>query len=323
MLLAPPATAQTLVSFTLDGPIEGPVAPFFVAQDAGYYQKHGLSVRIEPASGVLEPITRVASGNFQMGFADLNALIRWRDQNPGKPILAVFIVYNRAPYAIIARRSRGIAVPKDLEGKRLGAPAASASGAQWPLFAKLNNIDASKVAIEQVGLAVRTPMLASGQIDAITAFAFRGFIDLKDRGVPVNDLLLWRMAEFGVRLYGNTIIVSDKFVRESPTAVSGFLDAYLQGLKDTVRNPPRAVGAVLQRNDVTRREVELERLRMAIRENILTPDVLANGYGNVEPARLQAALDQLELTYKFKTKPTPAQVFDASFLPPAAARKVN
>lgn len=320
--LAPRAAAQTIVRLTLDGPIEGPVAPFFVAQNAGYYQKHGLTVRIEPASGALEPITRVASGNFEMGFADLNALIRWRDQNPGKPILAVFMVYDRAPYAIIARR-RGIAVPKDLEGKRLGAPTASASAAAWPLFAKLNNIDSSKVAVEQVSQAVRTPMLASGQIDAITALAFRGFIDLKDRGVPVNDLLLWRMMEYGVHLYGNTIIVSDKFARENPAAVSGFLAAYLQGLKDTVKNPPAAVGPVLQRNDVARKDVELERLRMAIRENILTPEVLAKGYGDVQPARLQIALDQLELTYKFKTKPNPAQVFDASFLPPAAARKVN
>jgi NitT/TauT family transport system substrate-binding protein len=322
-VLARPVSAQTEIRFTLDGPIEGPQAPLFVAQDAGYLHTHRLTVRSEPASGVLEPITRVASGEFQMGIADFNALIRWRDQNPATPISAVFIVFNRAPYSIIARRSRGIAVPKDLEGKRLAAPTASASGAQWPLFARLNGIDADKVKLERVSLAVRNPMLASGQIDAITAVAFRGYIDLKDRGVPVNDLLLWRMADFGLRLYGNAIIVGGKFAAENPKAVAGFLDAYLRGLKDTVKNPSAAVGAVLQRDDALRKDVELERLRMAIREDILTPEVLAQDYGNVDPARLQAALDQLELTYKFKVKPSPAQAFDATFLPPAAARKVN
>jgi NitT/TauT family transport system substrate-binding protein len=323
MLLARSAAAQTAVRVTLDGPVEGPMAPFFVAEDAGYFHKQGLTVSIEPAASVLEPITRIASGTFQIGMADLNALIRWRDQNSATALKAVFIVYNRAPYAIIARRSRGIAVPKDLEGKRLGAPTASASSAQWPLFAKLNDIDAAKVTVERMSLAVRNPMLASGQIDAITAFAFRGFIDLKDRGVPVSDLLLWRMADFGLRLYGSTIIVADKFAAENPKAVSGFLEAYLHGLKDTVRNPAAAVGAVVRRNDTARKDVELERLRMAIRENILTPEVLARGYGDVDPQRLQAAIEQLELTYKFKAKPSPAQVFDGSFLPPAAARKVN
>jgi NitT/TauT family transport system substrate-binding protein len=62
---------------------------------------------------------------------------------------------------------------------------------------------------------------------------------------------------------------------------------------------------------------------MALRENILTPEVRANGYGGADPSRLQAAIDQQGLIYTFKTKPTPAQVFDASFLPPADDRKVN
>ena len=57
-----------------------------------------------------------------MAFADINALIRYRDQNPSAPIKAVFMVYNKPPYAIVARKSRGITEPKQLEGKKLGAP---------------------------------------------------------------------------------------------------------------------------------------------------------------------------------------------------------
>ena len=212
-------------------------------------------------------------------------------------------------------------VPKNLEGKQLGAPAASASSVQWPLFAKLNDIDAAKVKIEPVGLPVRDPMLAAGQIDAITGFAFRSYIDLKDRGVPVNDLLLWRMADFGVQAYGNAIIVNGKFAKENPKAVAGFLAAFLRGLKDTAANPTAAIASVIQRNEVAKREVELERLRMALRENIVTPEVRVDGFGGVNPARLQAAIDQQALIFKFKTKPTLEQAFDASFLPPAQERK--
>ena len=318
-----PVAAQTTIRFTLDGPFEGPAAPYLVAEDKGYYRRHGVSVRIETAANGIEPISRVASGTFQMGVADLNLVMRWRDQNPTAPVKAVFIVYNRPPYAIIARKSRGFLVPKDLEGKRLGASAASASSAQWPLFAQLNGIDPSKVKVEPIGIPVREPMLAAGQIDAIAAFAFRSYLDLKDRGVPVNDLLVWKMSDSSLKAYGNAIIVNTKFATENPQAVAGFLAAFVQGLKDTVANPAGAITSVIQRNEVAKREVELERLRMALRENILTPEVRTNGYGGVDLSRLQAAIDQQALIFDFKSRPTPAQAFDASFLPPAEDRKVN
>jgi NitT/TauT family transport system substrate-binding protein len=323
MLAACPAAAQTAIRFTLDGPIDGPTAPYLVAQDRGDYERHGLTVRIEPAGNALEPITRVASGTFQMGVADLNLLMRWRDQNPAMSVRAVFIVYSRAPYAVIARRSRGFAAPKDLEGKRLGAPTGSASSAQWPLFARLAGIDATKVKVEPVGIPVRDPMLAAGEIDAVTASAFRSYVDLKDRGVPANDLVVWRMPDFGLQGYGNAIIVNGKFATDNPQAVTGFLAALVGGLKDTVAGTTAAVAAVLHRNEAARREVELERLRMVLRENILTQEVRVNGYGAVDASRLQTAIDQQALVFRFKTKPTPEQAFDASFLPPAAERKVN
>lgn len=323
VVTAGPAAAQTTIRFTLAGPFEGPAAPYLVAADKGYYQRNGLNVRIDPAASAQESITRVASGDYQMGVADLNLVMRWRDQNQGDQIKPVFIVFNRPPYAIIARKSRGLTVPKDLEDKRLGAPAASASAAQWPLFARLNGIDAAKVKVEAVGIPVRDPMLAAGQIDAITGFSFRSYIDLKDRGVPRNDILLWRMTDFGVLGYSDAIVVNGKFAAENPQAVASFLAAFLRGLKDTAANPAAAIASVIQRNEVDRREVELERLRMAWRENIVTPEVRANGFGGVDLSRLQAAIDQQALIFKFKAKPTPELAFDASFLPPAADRKLN
>ena len=91
----------------------------------------------------------------------------------GVPIKAIFMVYNKPPFSIVARKSRGVTKPKDLEGKKLGAPAPDGAYAQWPIFVKANNIDAAKVTIENVGFPVREPMLAAGQVDAITGFSSR------------------------------------------------------------------------------------------------------------------------------------------------------
>jgi NitT/TauT family transport system substrate-binding protein len=320
---AAPAAAETAIKFTLDRKIEGPAAPFFVAIDRGYFKAEGLDVSIEPGASVAEPITRLASGNYEMGVGDINALIKLRDAKPQTPVKAVFIVYDEPPYAVVARKSRGISQPKDLEGKKLGAPNTEGAFAYWPIFVQANGINAAKVTIEHVGLPVRDPMLAAGQVDAVTSYSFTSYIDLKDRGVPVDDIVVLLMADYGVRVYGNAIMVNTKFADEKPEAVKAFLRAYVKALRETVRDPARAVDAVVKRSEGAKKEVELERLRMALRDNILTPAVKANGYGGVDSARLDQAIEQIGQTYQFKDKPMAAGAFDNSFLPPASGRQVK
>ena len=317
-----PAVAQTSIKFSLDGRLEGLAATFFLPQDRGYFKSEGLDVTVDEATTALEPITRVASGAYEMALADINTLIRYRDQHPSSPLKAVFMVYNKPPFAIVARRSRGITDPKQLEGKKLGTPPVGITF-EWPLFAKLNNVDAAKVTIETIGFPVRAPMLAAGQIDAALGYSFRLYVDLKDRGVPVDDIVLMPMADYGLKLYGNAIIVNPKFAAEKPEAVRGFLHAFLQGLKEIVHRPAEAVDTIMRRDDTVKRDVELERLRMAIRDNIVTPEVRANGFGAVDLARLAESIDQIGLVYTFKAKPKAEDIFDASFLPPASERKVH
>jgi NitT/TauT family transport system substrate-binding protein len=118
--------------------------------------------------------------------------------------------------------------------------------------------------------------------------------------------------------------VNSKFAAEHPEALRGFLNAFMRSLRETVRNPATAIDSVLRRNPDARKNVELERLTMAIHENIVTPEVMANGYGVVDEQRFARAVDQIALAYKFKaTKPKLDDVFDSSFLPTLKERKFN
>jgi len=318
-----PAAAQTAAKLSLDARLDGPSALFLLPQDRGYYRSEGLELSIDEGATFLDPITRIASGAWQFGFADINALIRYRDQNPTAPVKAVYMVFNRPPFAIVGRKSRGISDPKSLEDKRLGASPAGATYDQWPIFAKLNEIDVGKVMVEKIGIPVRTPMLAAGEIDASLGFSYRLYVDIKERGVPPDDVVMLPMANYGLKLYGNAIMVNTKFAAEHPGAVEGFLRAFTRGLKDTIRNPMPTIDSLLKRDGLFKKEVELERLRMAIRDNVVTAEARANGLGGIDGERLTQTLAQIALAYAFKAKPKPEDIFDPAFLPAAAERKLN
>jgi NitT/TauT family transport system substrate-binding protein len=312
------------VKFSLDWKFEGPSAPFLVALEKGYFKDEGLDVTIDSAGGSLEPINRVASGTYDMGFGDINAVIKFRDANPGVDLKPVFMVYDKPAFAVVGRKSLGITDdPKSLEGKTLGAPAPDAAWDKWPIYKDVNKIDDSAITVENVGFPVREPMLAKGDVDAIFGFSFSSYINLKANGVPEDDIVLQLMADHGVDLYGNAILVNPAFAAANPDAVKGFLRAFVKGLKDTVADPEAAVAYVIARNEVAKPATELERLQMALSQNILTPAVKANGIGKVDTARMAEAIDEIGLTYAFKTKPDAAGIFDASFLPPDAALKID
>ncbi|MBZ8133987.1 ABC transporter substrate-binding protein [Afifella sp. IM 167] len=319
----PALSAETPLKFSLDWKLEGPAAPFLLALEKGYFSDEGLAVTIDTGAGSLEPINRVASGAYDMGFGDINSLIKFNDQNPDSALTAIYMVYNKPAFAIIGRKSLGVAAPKDLEGKTLGAPAPDGAYAQWPIFVKANEIDASKVTIENVGFPVREPMLAQGAVQAITGFSFSSFINLKTAGVPADDIAVLLMADYGVELYGNAILVAPAYAEAHPDAVKGFLAAFNKAMKEVIADPQAAVKYVTDANPVVTQETELERLQMAIDQNIVTDEVKADGLGAVKMDRLTTSIDQIALTFDFSAKPSAESVFDPSYLPQKEEREVE
>jgi NitT/TauT family transport system substrate-binding protein len=314
---------DTAVRFALDWRFEGPAAPYFVAIDKGYYKQEGLNVSIDPGSGSVEGINRVASGAYELGFADINSLIKYRDNPRNLPVKAIMMVYDTPAFSIVSLKKNGIAAPKDLEGKVLGAPAADGAYAQWPIFVEANRIDRSKVKIENIGFPVREPMLAQGKVDAITGFWFSSYMNLKANGVKDDEIVVLHMRDYGVDLYGNVIIANPDFMRFNPKAAAGFVKATIRGIQDTVKNPEAAIDSMMKRNPIAKREVELERLKLSLQKNFVTPDVQKNGLGAVDVKRLERSIDQIGLTFQYTNKPKAADIFTAQYLPPKEQRLVK
>jgi NitT/TauT family transport system substrate-binding protein len=317
------AGAQTALKFALDWKFEGPSAPYFVAIDKGYYKAEGLDVTIDTGPGSVAGIARVAAGTYPLGFFDINSLVKFQDQNPDKKVRAVMMVYDKPPFAIVSLAKTRIDKPKDLEGKVLGAPAPDGAFAQWKAFVQQNGIDASKVTINNIGFPVREPMLAAGEVHAITGFSFSSYFNmLQQKGVAARDVQVMLMADYGLVLYGNAIMVNPDYAKANPKAVAGFVKATIKGVQDTVKDPAAAIKSVMKRNETGDEKIELERLKMALKDNFVTPWVKANGVGGVDMNRLTKSIEQIALTYDFKAKPKAEDVFTSEYLPPAAERKL-
>jgi len=307
--------AATNIQFALDWKFEGPSAPYFLAIDNGHFAAAGLDVEISPGKGSLDAIPKVATGAFPVGFADINSLIKFLDQNPGAPVTAVMMVYDKPPFAVVGRKSLGISGPSDLEGSVLGAPPPDGAWAQFPSFAKANKLDMDKIKVEPVGFPTREPMLAEGKVDSVTGFSFSSYLNLVRLGVPEDDISTILMADHGLHLYGNAIIVNTEFAAANASTVKDFLGAVAAGWKDAIANPSAAAAALVKRNPAADAGLEQRRLSLAIEANVLTDYVKANGMGAIDNARFAAALEQLSETYEYKAAPKASLYFTDAYLP--------
>ncbi|MFZ0403890.1 MAG: ABC transporter substrate-binding protein [Pseudolabrys sp.] len=311
------------IQFSFDRPIDAGASPVLLASAGGLFSAEGLAVTTSSASGSPDAIARVASGASDFALVDINELIRFRGKPDAPPVKAVFMLFNQSPYAIIARKSRGIHALSDIEGKTLGVAEGDLSIRLWPALARQNRIKTTNVKLNKISAAVREPMLSAGQVDAVAGFSYLSAVNLRDRGVPANDLAVLRYADYGCEAYGFAVIVNPAFAASRPEAVKGFLRAAIAGTHLAVSEPGRAADEVVSQMDGGSRDLELARLRTVLSDNILTGEVKRNGIGGIDPARLDRSIDQIAEDFKFQKRPSAADIFDDAFLPPLGGRLIN
>lgn len=307
---------QAKVRFTLDWRYEAPAAPFILAHTKGYFAQEKVDVTIDSGGGSGMAVTRVASGTYEMGFADLAAVMEFQGNNPTAPQrpVGVMMIYNNTPAAMFALRKSGIKTPQDLEGRTLGAPAFDAARRSFPVFAKANRLE-KPAQWTSMDPTLREVMLARGDVDAISGFTFYTPLSLVARGVKEEDIVTLPYADYGVRLYGNAVIANAAFAAKNPEVVKAVLRAVAKGYRDTIANPAEAARLLKQREPLVDEALELERLKYLVSRVLLIPSAKADGFGKVSPPRVSLMAAQLSDAYGTKTRIDGASAFDPSFLP--------
>jgi NitT/TauT family transport system substrate-binding protein len=318
-----PAQAQeTAVKFQLDWRFEGPSAFFLLPVAKGLFKAEKLNVAVDAGNGSGNAVNRVASGAYDMGFADLAALMEFHANNPtapNKPV-AVMMVYNNTPAAVLSLKKTGIKTPADLAGKKLGAPVFDAGRRGFPIFQKANGVGA--VNWISMDPPLRETMLVKGDVDAITGFTFTSLLNLEARGIKADDVALLPFPQYGVKLYGNAIIVGEEFLKKNPEAVKAFLRAFAKGAKAVVADPKAAIAIVKERDGIINADLEERRLRLAIDTVVTTPDAKAETFGDAKGPRLALMASQVADAYATKSRINPDAIWNGGFLPTAAERDI-
>ena len=318
---APQAVAQTKLKLILNWKYQGPQAWFFIAQDKGYFRAEGLDVEIDQGEGSAASIIKVASGAYNVGFGDINALIDLASKKPAEAPVAVYMMYNVPPFTIAVKRDGPIKGPKDLEGRTIGGPANDGALKLFPAFAKAAKIDASRVNITNMTPNLREQMLKGGQVDAIFGYINTIWFSAKAVGMdPEKDLRFINYGDHGLDLYSNAIVVSKQLARDNPNAVRGLLKAINRAINDTLANPEAAMDAVLKREPLVKREIEKERLIATLKEEMGAPEIARIGLGDVTDERLDKTINVVVEANGLPRKPAKDEIFSRAFLPPRADR---
>ena len=315
-----PAIAETALKLSLDFIMFGPNSPFVYADEHGYFKEAGLSVRIDPSSGSGDAINRLASGAYDIGYADVSTLIEFAAKNPAAAPKIVLFIQDRTPSTILYRKQKGIGKPKDLEGHSLGSGATDAGSRMFPTFARLNNIDVGKVDRQLVDFRLRDSMFAQGKFDAIIAYA-DSMLNVRTLGLDISEVGRLDYADWALNFYGNAMIASRQITDANPAAVRGAVEAVAKAWRDAARDQRPIIDALIKRNSMAKREVDLERLEFIVRNQVISPFTRANGIGAVDAKRLDDNLRLVGEGFNLASVPSRADIFDDRFLPPTGARK--
>jgi NitT/TauT family transport system substrate-binding protein len=288
MLTLTPAAAQEKIKFTLDWKLQGIHAWYYWAADKGYFKAEGLDVTIDQGEGSVATVTRIMSGAYDAGFGDMNAIIQNAATRPEAAPVMVYMIYSKAPFALLVKADSPIKKVSDIAGKKLGSPAGGAALKLFPMLAKKNNLDASKVEVVNMAPNLQEQMLIRGDVDISALFTATSYMNLVSMKLdPDKDFRWIYYSDGGLDLYSNGIMVSQKLAKQEP---------------------------------LLNKEIEKRRLVYVAKTLIATPEAAELGVGDMKDARMSDAITTIKDAYELPKAPSVDSVFSRAFLPAKADR---
>jgi NitT/TauT family transport system substrate-binding protein len=209
-------------------------APFFVAEDKGYFAQEGIRVNYNWGFE-FDGIRLVGANQADFAIVTGDPIIQARAQNV--PIVYIGNWYNAFPIAVVSFADKNIKTPQDLIGKKVGLPALfGASYTAWRALLYAAKIPDSSVQVSNIGFT-QVQALNQGTVDAAVVYANNEPVQLQLAGKSLNEIKTWEYA----KLVGNGIATNEATLKNRPQLARGFVRALLRGIQDTLDNPDEAL----------------------------------------------------------------------------------
>ncbi len=236
-------------------------APFYVAQQRGYFVEEGIELGFD-YGWETDLLKLVGTDELQFALASGDQVILARSQ--GLPLVYVLSWYRRFPVCIVSLAETGIRSPADLAGKRVGTPATyGASYIGWRALLQAAGLPEDAAELISIGYT-QVAALSESQVDAAICYAMNEPVQLEAASQPVDVIYV---ADY-FNLVSNGLITNDKTLAERHDLALGMVRATLHGLADTILDPEAALRATLEvvpeaggANEALNRAILLESIR--------------------------------------------------------------
>ena len=307
------------VKVMLDWIVQGSHAPFFVAQDKGFYKQNGLNVSIDAGKGATNTAINVASDVYQFGWVDMPTMIKFNSENPNTPLIAVYVSFDETPLAVLTLKSKNIRTPADLDGKKIAGGPGTAVHDTISILFKAAGVPNTKVNWLSVQPQLFGPMVKQGEADGTGGFTNSNIPALMDVGIAFEDIYPIKYSDFGADLYGIALVTTLKYSKDNPEIVKNMVSAFNKGTIETIKNPLDALKVLKARDPLLKEDIEKVRLNLALGLTN-TEWVKKNGMSVVQPARLSKMINSVADAYVLKSVPSIESIYTDKFLPPISER---
>ena len=217
-------------------------APFYLAQDKGYYAAEGLDVELNYGA-TQNLLSQVADGTITFASVSGDSLIPQRLQGVNVTYIMAFYQKNPIGALAIQGNSSPLKSPADLKGKNIGVSAPNGS-TYYGLLALLKaaNLSLDDVKVTAIG-TTEVESLTQKRIDAAMTFLPNESAQMKSMKIPVETLAV---SDY-FKIVPPGFAVGDKYMKDHPDIVQKFVNATLHGLKDMIANPDEAFASSLER----------------------------------------------------------------------------
>jgi len=214
-------------------------AGFYLAQERGYYAKENIKVALIEGGPGIDNIEKVVTGGADFAVGGPESILLQCSQ--GKPVVAIAAIYRRSPVVFAAMANSGIERPTDFLGKRIALAGVIELELQFKAMLNKLGLDINQVKV--VPHSYDLTRLREGKVDGMGLYSIGGVIRLRQAGYQVN--LIWP-GDYGIHMYGYTVITTDRMIAENPDLVTRFLRATLLGWHEAIEDTEAAVTITLK-----------------------------------------------------------------------------